>query len=101
MPTLHTPDLETRIAILESKMAKEGIDLPGDVVEFICYNIQSNIRELEGVLISLIAQSSLMDRAINVTLAKEVIQNFVTQINKEVTVENIQTVGGRLFWCAH
>ncbi|MDX1684934.1 MAG: chromosomal replication initiator protein DnaA [Saprospiraceae bacterium] len=87
---LHTPDLETRIAILESKMSKEGIDLPGDVVEFICYNIHSNIRELEGVLISLIAQSTLNSKEVNVTLAKEVVRNFVKQINKEVTVENIK-----------
>lgn len=87
---LHSPDLETRIAILESKMSKEGIDLPGDVVEFICYNIKNNIRELEGVLISLIAQSTLNKREVNVGLAKDVVRNFVTQINKEVTVENIK-----------
>lgn len=87
---LHSPDFETRIAILESKMSKEGIELPNDVVEFICYNIQSNIRELEGVLISLIAQSTLNRREVNVALAKDVVRNFVTQINKEITVENIK-----------
>lgn len=87
---LLAPDLETRIAILESKMAKEGIDLSNDVVEFICYNIQSNIRELEGVLISLIAQSTLNSREVNIDLAKNVVKNFVSQINKEITVENIK-----------
>ncbi len=87
---LQAPDLETRIAILETKMAKQGVDLPQNVSEFICFNIQSNIRELEGVLISLIAQSSLNRREIDIDLAKEVIRSFVTQINKEITVEYIQ-----------
>jgi len=87
---LQTPDLETRIAILETKMASQGVDMPQNVSEFICYNIQSNIRELEGVLISLIAQSSLNRREIDIDLAKEVIRSFVTQINKEITVEYIQ-----------
>lgn len=87
---LQAPDLETRMAILEAKMSQEGVAISQDVTEFICYNIQNNIRELEGVLVSLIAQSSLNRREIDIELAKEVIKNFVTQINKEITVENIQ-----------
>ena len=89
---LQIPDFETRVAILESKMNREGVELSNDVIEFICYNIQNNIRELEGVLVSLIAQSSLNSRDIDVDLAKEVIKNFVKQINKEITVEFIQTL---------
>jgi chromosomal replication initiator protein len=87
---LQAPDLETRIAILEAKMNREGVEISQDVVEFICFNIQNNIRELEGVLVSLIAQSSLNRREIDVDLAKEVVKNFVTEINKEITVEFIQ-----------
>ncbi len=87
---LQAPDLETRIAILESKMSKEGVELPNDVIEFICYNIKNNIRELEGVMVSLMAQSSLNRREMDIDLAKEVIKNFVNQINKEITVEYIQ-----------
>jgi chromosomal replication initiator protein len=87
---LQAPDLETRMAILESKMMREGIDIPQDVTEFICFNIKNNIRELEGVLVSLIAQSSLNRREIDIDLAKEVIKNFVSQINKEITVGFIQ-----------
>ena len=94
---LQAPDLETRMAILESKMTEEGIDLPNSVVEFICYNIQNNIRELEGVLISLIAQASLNQREIDINLAKEVIQKFVIQISKQVTVENIKTLVAEYF----
>ena len=94
---LQAPDLETRMAILESKMSEEGVDLPNSVVEFICYNIQSNIRELEGVLISLIAQASINQREIDIDLAKEVIQKFVIQISKQVTVENIKALVAEYF----
>ncbi len=89
---LSIPDFETRIAILEKKMDLEGVDLPKDVIEFICYNIKNNIRELEGVLISLIAQSSLNNRDIDVLLTKEVIENFINNISKEITVANIQSL---------
>jgi chromosomal replication initiator protein len=87
---LQAPDLETRMAILDSKINEEGVEIPQDVLEFICYNIKNNIRELEGVMISLLAQSTLIRRDIDMDLAKEVIRNFVTTINKEITVEFIQ-----------
>jgi chromosomal replication initiator protein len=87
---LQVPDFETRLAILEAKMNKEGIDLPEDVTEFVCFNIKNNIRELEGVLIQLIAQASLNQRKVDMNLAREVIQSFVNQLNKEITVENIK-----------
>ncbi len=87
---LQAPDLETRMAILETKVGVEGIDIPQDVQEFICFNIKNNIRELEGVMISLLAQSTLIRRDIDLELAKEVIRSFVSNINKEITVEFIQ-----------
>lgn len=87
---LQAPDLETRMAILGSKMSEEGVEMPQDVLEFICYNIKNNIRELEGVMVSLLAQSTLIRRDIDIDLAKEVIRNFVTTINKEITVDFIQ-----------
>jgi len=87
---LQSPDLETRMAILGSKMEDEGVDIPNNVLEFICYNIKNNIRELEGVMVSLLAQSTLIQRDVDMELAKEVIRNFVTTINKEITVEFIQ-----------
>lgn len=87
---LQPPDFETRMAILGAKMSQEGVDLPNDVVEFICFQIQNNIRELEGVLISLSAQAMLNGRKIDLELAKQVISKFVNQINKEITVDYIQ-----------
>jgi chromosomal replication initiator protein len=87
---LQAPDLETRMAILDAKISEEGVDIPTDVLEFICYNIKNNIRELEGVMVSLLAQSTLNNRDVDMELAKEVIRNFVSTINKEITVEFIQ-----------
>ena len=89
---LQAPDFETRMAILESKMNREGVDLPSDVTEFVCYNIKNNIRELEGVLVSLIAQASLNNRSIDLGLTKDVIRNFVKHINREITVDFIQNL---------
>lgn len=94
---LQAPDLETRMAILESKMMDEGQDIPNDVIEFICYNIQNNIRELEGVFVSLLAQASLNRREIDLVLAREVIKKFVTQITKQVTVDNIKDLVAEYF----
>lgn len=89
---LQCPDFETRQAILETKMKREGISLPDDVVEFICYHIKSSIRELEGVLISLVAQSTLNQRNIDIELAKEVVAQFVSQVSKEITVQSIKQI---------
>lgn len=87
---LQVPDFETRIAILEKKMYTDGIELPKDVVEFVAYNINSNIRELEGALISLLAQASLNKKEIDIDLAKKIIKNFVKSISREVSIEFIQ-----------
>ncbi len=87
---LTIPDFETRIAILEKKMYADGIELPRDVVEFVAYNINTNIRELEGALISLLAQASLNKREIDLDLAKKIIKNFVRSISHEVSIEFIQ-----------
>jgi chromosomal replication initiator protein len=87
---LSEPEFETRMAILEAKLEREGLEMPSDVSEFVCYNIKNNIRELEGVLVSLVAQSALVRKEIDLELAKDVIKNFVTQINKEITVDYIK-----------
>ena len=94
---LQAPDFETRMAILQKKMGEEGLDLPRDVIEFICYNIKNNIRELEGVLVSLMAQSSLINRDVDIELAKDVVRNFVNQLNKEITVDFIQELVAQHF----
>lgn len=87
---LKTPDYDTRLAILDRKMSFEGVELPNEVTEYVCYHIRNNVRELEGVLVSLVAQSTLNKRQIDLSLAKDVIAQFVSQINKEITVDNIK-----------
>ncbi len=89
---LQTPGLETRIAILEKKMYADGIELPKDVVEYLAYSISNNIRELEGALISLIAQASLNKRAVTLDLAKQMIDKFVKNTAREVSIDYIQKV---------
>lgn len=89
---LQAPSLETRIAILEMKMYQEGIELPKEVVEYLAYSITTNIRELEGALISLIAQSSLNKKAITLELAKSMIDKFVKNTAREVSIDYIQKV---------
>ncbi len=87
---IQPPDLETRIAILRMKSEEDGIDLSQDVIECIAVNVTSNIRELEGCLISLLAKSSLEGRQINVDLAREVVRTVVGEIRSPITIEEIQ-----------
>ena len=89
---LQVPSLETRIAILEKKMYADGIELPKEVVEYLAYSITTNIRELEGALISLIAQSSLNKKSITLDLAKQMIDKFVKNTAREVSIDYIQKV---------
>lgn len=89
---IQPPDLETRIAILRKKSGDDGIDLSHDVVEFIATNVTSNIRELEGCLISLLARASLETRPINLDLAKEVVRSIMGEVRAHVTIEEIQRV---------
>ena len=63
---LQAPDLETRLAILKKKIHNDGIEMPYEVIEYIAYSITTNVRELEGALISLLAQSSLNKKEITI-----------------------------------
>lgn len=89
---LQVPGLETRIAILQKKMYADGIEMPHDVLEYLAYSITTNVRELEGALISLIAQSSLNKKAVNLELAKQMIDKFVKNTAREVSIDYIQKV---------
>jgi len=87
---LQAPDYDTRMKILDLKMKKDGLQLDEKVKEYICFNIKNNVRELEGVLITLVAQSTLNKKEIDLNLAKSVVKQFVSQVNKEITVDNIK-----------
>ena len=89
---LQIPDFETRIAILRQKTYKDGIDLPADVIEYIATHITDNIRELEGALISLLAQSTLNKKEITLHLAKDMIDKLIKNTKREISIDYIQKV---------
>jgi chromosomal replication initiator protein len=89
---LQSPDLETRLAILKKKIKQDGIDIPYSVLEYIAYSITTNVRELEGALISLLAQSSLNKKEITIDLAKNMLDKFVKNTVREVSIDFIQKV---------
>ncbi|MEX0746774.1 MAG: chromosomal replication initiator protein DnaA, partial [Rhodothermales bacterium] len=89
---LQPPELETRIAILNRKAEDDGIELSHDVIEFIAHNVKSNIRELEGALIRLLAHATLHKREIDLPLAKEVLRDLIKETRINLTIEEIQRV---------
>ncbi|MBR1792864.1 MAG: chromosomal replication initiator protein DnaA [Bacteroidales bacterium] len=89
---LQAPDVETRIAILKQKLHNDGIEMPYDVIEYIAYSINTNVRELEGALVSLMAQSSLNRKQITLDLAKQMIDKFVKNSERDITIDYIQKI---------
>ena len=87
---MQIPDLETRMAILQKKMYSDGIELPYEVVEYVANNIDNNVRELEGAMVSLLAQSTLNKKEIDLDLAKAMLKNFIKNSHKEISIEFIQ-----------
>jgi chromosomal replication initiator protein len=89
---IQLPDFETRTAILKRKSEYMGMSLDAEILEFLALNITSNIRELEGSLVGLLAESSISFKPITIDLAKEVIQRTAfSQKKKSLSVEQIQT----------
>lgn len=89
---LQPPDLETKMAILRKKAEAQSVDLPDDVVLFIATNIKSNIRELEGALVRLVAYSSLTGERISYELAQKVLRSIAEKNARLITIEAIQKV---------
>jgi chromosomal replication initiator protein len=87
---IQPPDLETKMAILQKKAESERVTLPIDVSQFIASNIRSNVRELEGALVRLVAYGSLTGSAINLETAQQVLKNIIDQQSRKVTIDAIQ-----------
>ncbi|MDA0793027.1 MAG: chromosomal replication initiator protein DnaA [Bacteroidetes bacterium] len=89
---LQLPNYETRISILKNKLYRDGVEIEDDIIEYVAKNIKTNVRELEGAIISLIAQSSFNKAEITIDLAKEVVMKFVKNTKREVSIDYIQKV---------
>lgn len=86
---LHPPDLETRIAILKKKAVLEGVNLPNEVINFIATKIETNIRELEGALVRVMAFSSLNNAPISLEITNEALKNVIVENKNHATIEGI------------
>ena len=89
---LQTPDFETRMEILRRKIYKDGITLSEEVLEYIASHVTNNVRELEGALVSLLAQSMLNKREITLELAAKLINKLVKNSKRELSIEYISKV---------
>ena len=94
---LQIPDLETRISILKNKLFRDGVSIEDNIIEYVAKNIKTNVRELEGAIISLIAQSSFNRVDIDLELAKEIVNKFVKNTKREVSIDYIQKVVSEYF----
>jgi len=94
---IQAPDLETKIAILQKKGENEHVQIPDDVAEYIARAIKSNIRELEGALIRLMAYASLTGARIDLVTAQQVLKNLIDTQEKKVTIEQIQKRVGEVY----
>lgn len=86
---LQNPDYETRKVILEKKTHSEGIEISKEVIEYIAKNVDTNIRELEGVIISIIANATLTNAEITIELAKHTLENIIQRKEKEINQHSI------------
>ena len=89
---LQNPDYETRISILKNKLYRDGVEMPDDIIDYVAKHIKTNIRELEGAVISLIAQSSFNKKEVTLELAQQVVEKFVKNTKREVSIDYIQKV---------
>ncbi|MDG1759820.1 MAG: chromosomal replication initiator protein DnaA [Flavobacteriaceae bacterium] len=89
---LQTPDFETRVSILKNKLYKDGVEMSEDIIDYVAKSIKTNVRELEGAIISLIAQSSFNKKEVNIDLAQQIVEKFVKNTKREVSIDYIQKV---------
>ena len=89
---LQTPDYETRISIVKNKLSRDGVDMEDEIICYVAKHIKTNIRELEGAIISLMAQSSFNKKHITLELAKVIVEKFVKNTKKEISIDQIQKV---------
>lgn len=87
---LHNPNFETRKRIIVDKLYQDGVEMPEDIVDYLANNITTNVREIEGALISLIAHATLDKQEVTIELAKRIIKSYVKTTTKEISIDFIQ-----------
>jgi chromosomal replication initiator protein len=87
---LQEPDFETKLAIIHNKMESDGIEIPTEVAEYLAYSVDTNLRDMEGVLNSLLFHATLLKKDIDLELARDVMKNIVKEIQSDVSVDFIQ-----------
>ncbi len=94
---LQSPDYETRISIVKNKLFRDGVEIENNIIEYVAKSIKTNIRELEGAIISLIAQSSFNKMEITIQLAQDIVNKFVKNTKREVSIDYIQKIVSEYF----
>lgn len=89
---IQIPDFETRVKILKHKIYNSGIELSDEIVEYIASHLTTTIRDLEGAMVSLLAQSTLNKKEITLELAKQIVDKFVKNTKREISIDYIQKV---------
>ena len=89
---LQTPDYETRVSIIKNKLNRDGVEMDDEIIFYVAKYIKTNIRELEGAIISLMAQASFNRKNITIELAKVIVEKFVKNTKKEISIDHIQKV---------
>jgi len=89
---LQTPNYETRVSIIKNKLNRDGVEMDDEIVFYVAKYIKTNVRELEGAIISLMAQSSFNRKNITIDLAKIIVEKFVKNTKKEISIDHIQKV---------
>ena len=89
---LQTPDYETRVSIIKNKLDRDGVEMDEEIIFYVAKYIKTNVRELEGAIISLMAQSSFNRKNITTDLAKDIVEKFVKNTKKEISIDHIQKV---------
>ena len=86
---INIPDYQTKIKIIKAKATRLGAEIPTDVINYLADNISANIREIEGAISSLVANTSFMGKKITISLAKEILKGYISLYQKEITIDHI------------
>ncbi len=94
---LKSPDYKTRLKIIQNKLLRDGVVMPEEVIDYVAKNVNTNIRDIEGVLTGIIAQAAFNHKEINLELAEEVVSNFVKHKKPEYSCEMIKRIVAQYF----